>query len=74
MLKIKTIAGSILKDTLKTKEDDEGISYLERWYNGKESDDEKARQVVVCSLIYGIITLLSLKYNLFHNQFLPSLL
>ena len=64
MLKIKTIAGSILKDTLKTKEDDEGISYLERWYNGKENDNEKARQVVVCSLIYGIITLLSLKHNL----------
>ena len=64
MLKIKTIAGSILKDTSKTQENDEGISYLERWYNGKENDDEKARQVVVCSLIWGIITLLSLKHNL----------
>ena len=64
ILKIKTIAGSILKDTSKTQEDDEGISYLERWYNGKENDDEKARQVVVCSLIWGIITLLSLKHNL----------
>ena len=65
MLKIKAIAGSILKDTLKIKEeDDEGILYLERWYNGKEKDDEKARQVVVCSLIWGIIILLELKHNL----------
>lgn len=64
MTKIKTIAGSILNDNIKTEEDDEGIQYLERWYNGIEKDDEMAKRVVVCSLLHGILTLLSLKHNL----------
>lgn len=63
MAKIKTIAKSILMDTIKTREDDEGIKYLERWYNGQETDDEKARQVVVCSNLFGILSLLCLKHN-----------
>lgn len=64
MTKIKLLAGSILNDNIKTSEDDEGIKYLERWYKGLEKDDEMARRVVVCSLLHGILTLLSLKHNL----------
>jgi len=63
-IKIKTLANSILNDTIKTKEDDDNIKYLERWYNGKEHDDEKARQVVVNSLLFGVLSLLCLKHNL----------
>ena len=62
--KLKTVAKSILSDTIKVKEDDEGIKYLSDWVNGKADNDEKAIQVVVNSLLFGILTLLSIKYNL----------
>jgi len=63
-LKIKSIAGKILSDYSEQKEEDAEIEYLLNWKNGKETDNEHAKQVVVCSLIYGILTLLELKYNL----------
>jgi len=63
IVKIKTVAGYIFENK-PIVEDDEGIKYLDRWFKGIEKDDEKARQVVVCSLLHGIITLLCLKHNL----------
>lgn len=63
IVKIKTVAGYIFENK-PVIEDDEGIKYLDRWFKGIEKDDEKARQVVVCSLLHGIITLLCLKHNL----------
>lgn len=63
VIKLKSVAGSILKDTKKTKEDDKYIEFLERWYAGKETNDELARRVVVNSLLWGIMTLLCLKHN-----------
>ena len=64
IIKIKTVAGMILNDTIKTGDDDEYIQYLEKWYNGIEKDNEKARRIVICSLLHGILTLLSLKHNI----------
>ena len=64
MTKIRLIANSILNDNPKMQEDDDGIKYLEKWYKGIEKDDEMARRVVVCSLLHGILALLSLKHNL----------
>lgn len=64
VIKIKTVAGMILNDTIKTGDDDEYIQYLEKWYNGIEKDNEKARRIVICSLLHGILTLLSLKHNI----------
>ena len=63
IVKIKTVAGYIFENK-PIVEDDEGIKYLDKWFKGIEKDDEKARQVVVCSLLHGIITLLCLKHNL----------
>jgi len=63
IVKIKTVAGYIFENK-PIIEDDEGIKYLDKWFKGIEKDDEKARQVVVCSLLHGIITLLCLKHNL----------
>ena len=63
IIKLKSVAGSILKDTKKTKEDDKYIEFLERWYAGKETNDELARRIVVNSLLWGIMTLLCLKHN-----------
>lgn len=63
LTKVKTIANAIFKDNEKTEEDEEPIKYLERWLNGKETDDNYARQVVTNSCLHGILTLLFLKHN-----------
>lgn len=63
--KLRTIAAKILEDNLTEQpDDDDGIKFLVRWYAGKESDDEYARRVIVTSLCFGILSLLSLKHNL----------
>lgn len=63
MTKIKTIAQTILKEN-KVEEDEDAIVFLQRWVNGTQEGDERARQVVVNCLLQGILTLLSLKHNL----------
>lgn len=63
MTKVKTLANAILKET-KTDEDEEEIKFLEKWISGHQTDDERARRVVVNYLLNGVLVLLSLKHNL----------
>lgn len=62
--KVKSLANAIFKENQKTEEDDDEIKYLARWLEGKEKDDDHAKRVVINSCLFGVISLLSLKYNI----------
>ena len=62
LLKIKQAAKLIIDGD--KEENSEEIEYLINWNNGKETDNDKARKIVINSALYGILSLLCLKYGL----------
>lgn len=60
--KLKLHAGLILEN--KSEKDDKYIEYLVRWNKGKETDNNKAKQIIVNCMCNGIFVLLELKYDL----------
>lgn len=66
LVKVKQLAKLILSEN--NKEDDEEIKYLIKWSDGKETDNDRARRVVMNSTMLGIINLLCLKYGLTFSE------
>lgn len=67
LLKLKTLANTIIKDTKGAKIDDENeklFKWLISWTKGYQTDDEKARRIVVNIMLNGTLELLKLKNNL----------
>lgn len=66
LVKVKQTAKLILSEN--NKEDDEEIKYLIKWSDGKETDNDRARRAVMNSTMYGILSLLCLKYGITFSE------
>ena len=63
IVKTKQIANLILKEDIPEDGDDDEIKHLVVWDKGESKDDERAKRAVITSSLYGIISLLCLKYD-----------
>jgi len=63
MVKVKQITKVILKEKAPKEDDDSEIKHLILWDSGKSKDDRRAQRAVITSSLYGIISLLCLKYS-----------
>jgi len=61
---LKTVKNTKSVDKIKSVARNVEEEYLTNWLANKETNTEKARQIVVNSLLFGILSLLSIKYNL----------
>lgn len=67
LLKLKTLANTIIKDTKDGKIDEENekiFKWLYSWSKGFQQDNEKARRIIVNIMLNGTLELLKLKHNL----------
>ena len=62
--KIKLLGKEIIKDNKGNLNEPEYFKLVEDFVDGKRVDIEKVKQVIICSMLYGILNLLSLKHNI----------